>query len=231
MKNYKCVLFDLDHTLWDYDTNATESLSELYLQYDLQSKGAHAVDIFLKNFREINTGLWDLLDQGKIHKDVIRLERFHRVFQSVGLNDYDMSLQFSADYLTISPKKKNLLPNAMETLNYLHKKYPLFIITNGFEEIQGTKISSSGMTHFFKSVITSERAGSKKPEKKIFDYVLTKYGFRSSEAIMIGDNLATDIKGAHNAGIDSVFFNPLKVVHETKVNHEISDLAELKSIL
>ena len=231
MKNYKCVLFDLDHTLWDYDTNATEALQELYHQYDLKSKGAHAIEIFLNNFKIINTGLWDLLDQGKIHKEVIRSERFHRVFQSVGVEDYDMSLRFSSDYLLISPKKKNLLPNAMDTLNYLHAKYPLFIITNGFDEIQGTKISSSGISHYFKSVITSERAGSKKPEKKIFEYVLTKYGFRASEAIMIGDNLATDIKGANNASIDSVFFNPSKVIHEVKVSHEIRDLAELKTIL
>ena len=71
MKNYKCVLFDLDHTLWDYDTNASEALHELYHQYDLKGKGAHEVEIFLKNFKEINTGLWDLLDQGKIHKDII----------------------------------------------------------------------------------------------------------------------------------------------------------------
>ena len=231
MKNYKCVLFDLDHTLWDYDTNATEALQELYHHYDLKSKGAHEVDIFLKNFKEINTGLWDLLDQGKIHKDVIRSERFHRVFQSVGVEDYEMSLRFSSDYLSISPKKKNLLPNAMETLQYLHGKYPLFIITNGFDEIQGTKISSSGISHFFKSVITSERAGSKKPEKKIFEYVLIKYGFRASEAVMIGDNLATDIKGANDASIDSVFFNPAKITHEVKVSHEIQDLAELKTIL
>jgi YjjG family noncanonical pyrimidine nucleotidase len=231
MKNYKCILFDLDHTLWDYDTNSEEALAELYDQYDLKGKGAHTVETFLKNFREINTGLWDLLDQNKIHKDVIRLERFHRVFQSVGLDNYEMSLRFSADYLSESPKKKKLLPNAIEALTYLHGKYPLFIITNGFDEIQGTKMSSSGITRFFKSVVTSERAGSKKPEKKIFDFVLTKYGFRASEAIMIGDNLATDIKGAHNASIDSVFFNPHKVNHEVKVNHEICDLVELKTIL
>ncbi len=231
MKNYKCVLFDLDHTLWDYDTNAAEALRELYEHYELHNKSIEPADVFVKNFTDINTSLWDLLDQGKIHRDVIRSERFHRVFQSIGIDDYAMSLKFSGDYLEVSPKKKNLLPNAMEVLNYLHKKYPMFIITNGFDEIQGMKISSSGINHFFKTVVTSERAGSKKPEKKIFDYVLVKYGFRPSEAIMIGDNLSTDIQGAHNASIDSVFFNPHKVAHQAKVHHEIADLLELKSIL
>jgi YjjG family noncanonical pyrimidine nucleotidase len=231
MKKYKCVLFDLDHTLWDYETNSAEALRELYDQYNLSGKGVAHVDTFMKNFKQINTSLWDLLDTGKIHKDVIRLERFHKVFQSVGLDDYDLSLRFSADYLKVSPQKKNLLPNALETLDYLHKKYPLFIITNGFDEIQGTKISSSGITNYFRNVFTSEKVGHKKPEKEIFDHVLVKYGFRPTEAIMIGDNLLTDIAGAHNAAIDAVFFNPDKVSHTTKVNHEIADLAELKSIL
>jgi len=231
MKNYKCVLFDLDHTLWDYETNSAEALRELYQSYELHKIGSAEIETFLFNFSQINTGLWDLLDQGKIHRDVIRQDRFNRVFQSVGIDNYDLSLRFSSDYLNVSPRKKNLLPNAMEVLNYLHKKYPMFIITNGFDEIQGTKISSSGIDHFFKNVVTSEKAGSKKPEKKIFDYVLVKYGFRASEAIMIGDNLSTDIKGAHNASIDSVFFNPAKVMHEVKVHYEIADLAELKSIL
>ena len=231
MKNYKCVLFDLDHTLWDYETNSAEALRELYLSYELHKIGSVEIETFLRNFSRINIGLWDLLDQGKIHRDVIRQDRFNQVFQSVGIDNYDLSLRFSSDYLQVSPKKKNLLPNAMEVLNYLHKKYPMFIITNGFDEIQGTKISSSGIDHFFRNVVTSEKAGSKKPEKKIFDYVLVKYGFRASEAIMIGDNLSTDIKGAHNANIDSVFFNPGKVVHDVKVHHEITDLAELKAIL
>jgi HAD superfamily hydrolase (TIGR01549 family) len=140
-------------------------------------------------------------------------------------------LKFSDDYLTESPKKKNLLPNALEVLEYLKPKYPLFIITNGFEEIQGTKISSSGITHYFKTVVTSEKAGHKKPAKEIFDYVLSNNGFNAAEAIMIGDNLLTDVQGAHNANVDSVFYNPNKTLHSVKVHHEITDLLELKTIL
>jgi YjjG family noncanonical pyrimidine nucleotidase len=231
MKNYKCILFDLDHTLWDFETNSSEALRELYIQYELNRRCTYPVEHFQANFKQINNALWDALDRGEIDKQVIRSQRFHKVFQSVGLDDYEMSLQFSAAYLETSPKKKHLLPNALDTLNYLHTKYPLFIITNGFDEQQGIKMSSSGITPFFKGIITSERVGSKKPEKKIFEYVLTKYGFRSSEAVMIGDNLLTDIQGAHNASIDSIFFNPGRIAHEVKVNHEISDLIELKSIL
>jgi YjjG family noncanonical pyrimidine nucleotidase len=231
MKEYKCVLFDLDHTLWDYETNSAEALQHLYQRHELQSKGSSSLETFLKNFVEINTSIWILYDEGKIHKDVIRLERFHKIFQSVGIDDYELSLKFSDDYLRESPRKKNLLPNTLEVLDYLKPKYPLFIITNGFDEIQGTKISSSGITDYFKTVVTSEKAGHKKPAREIFDYVLSNNGFAASEAIMIGDNLLTDIKGAHNANVDSVFFNPNKTQHSVKVTHEISDLLELKAIL
>jgi YjjG family noncanonical pyrimidine nucleotidase len=231
MKEYKCVLFDLDHTLWDYETNSAEALLHLYHSHDMESKGSPSFDIFLKNFIEINTSIWVLYDEGKIHKDVIRLERFHKIFKSVGVDDYELSLKFSDDYLRESPKKKNLLPNALEVLDYLKPKYPLFIITNGFEEIQGTKISSSGITDYFKTVITSEKAGHKKPAKEIFEFALHTNGFKASDAIMIGDNLLTDIKGAHNANVDSVFFNPYKTAHSVAVHYEITNLLELKTIL
>jgi putative hydrolase of the HAD superfamily len=68
----------------------------------------------------------------------------------------------SDEYVMQSPKKSALMPNALESLDYLASRYHMTIITNGFEEIQGTKLASSGITHYFKSVVTSARAGHKK---------------------------------------------------------------------
>jgi FMN phosphatase YigB (HAD superfamily) len=48
---------------------------------------------------------------------------------------------------------------------------------------------------------------------------------------MIGDNLLTDMGGAKNALLDTIYFNPEKVKHETELTHEISSLLELKTIL
>ena len=107
----------------------------------------------------------------------------------------------------------------------------MYIITNGFDEIQGTKLTSAGIEKYFKDVITSEKAGHKKPAKEIFNYTLQLNGYQPDEAIMIGDNLLTDIAGARNASIDTVFYNANKIEHNTKVTHEITSLKELKSIL
>lgn len=227
---YRCLLFDLDHTLWDYETNSREALSELYVDFELNKKGIEE-EKFLQTFYVINNELWDQYDRGLLHRDVIRNERFHRILLALGVNEYEMSLRLSHEYISESPKKKNLIEGCKETLDYLHPKYPMVIVTNGFDEIQSTKLSSSGIDHYFKSIVTSARAGYKKPAREIFEFALRENNVLPAEAIMIGDNLLTDIAGAVNANIDTVFFNPNKTQHETKVNHEIKTLAELTNLL
>lgn len=227
MKKYKCVFFDLDHTLWDYETNSEEALYELFREYGFKSSFKE----FYQSFVKINTEIWDAYDRGLVGRDVIRNERFDRIFKSVGINDYALSLQFSEDYVRESPKKAHLVAHAKNVLDYLRPRYPLYIITNGFEEIQSTKLASSGITDYFKGVVTSARAGCKKPEKEIFEFALRENGFGCSETIMIGDNLLTDIAGARNASVDTVYYNPYKLPHKESVTFEIQSLKELTTIL
>lgn len=231
MKSYKCILFDLDHTLWDYDTNSESTLRSLFSEFDLQTKGITTFRFFFETFNRINTGLWDLHDRGLIGQDVIRLQRFHKVFTESGLEDYPLSLKFSEVYLRELPKKENLLPYAKETLEYLAAKYPMVIVTNGFDEIQGTKLNSGGIRHHFRNIVTSQRAGKKKPSKEIFLFALDEIGHTCQDAIMVGDNLQTDIAGARGAGIDTVYFNPFGKTHSEIVTHEIKHLGELRGIL
>ena len=230
MKTYKCILFDLDHTLWDYETNSREALSELYDQFKLGERGVREQG-FLQTFYVINNELWDLYDRGLLHRDVIRKERFHRIFMAHGVDDYDMSLRFSSEYLEHSPKKKNLMEGCKETLDYLLPKYSLVIVTNGFDEIQSSKLLSSGIHHYFNDVVTSARAGHKKPAKEIFEFALKENKVEAHETIMIGDNLVTDIAGAKNASVDTVFYNPNRVEHQSTVDFEIASLTELMNFL
>jgi putative hydrolase of the HAD superfamily len=230
-KDYTCILFDLDHTLWDYELNSRETLLELFHQHDLPSKGVYDFDNFFHQFRVVNTELWDLYDNGKIDSHVIRNERFRKIFQFFYLFDDALCQQVSHDYLNTCPTKGNLMPHALDVLDYLNEKYTLTIITNGFEEIQNRKLSSSKITSYFNHIITSQQAGCKKPSREIFDYALRLNSAECHQAIMIGDNLKTDIGGARNASIDCVFFNPEAIQHTTTVDHEISSLADLRQIL
>lgn len=228
---YKTIFFDLDHTLWDFDTNSKETLTELYEHYSLHDRGVTSLEAFNQNFSKVNEALWDLYDRGLIDSDVIRKERFKKILEPFQVVDQDLIAKLSHDYLYGCPRKAALLPGAVEVLSYLSDKYSLSLITNGFEEIQGLKLQSSNITHYFDHIVTSQKAGHKKPAREIFEYALDLHKHEAQEAIMIGDNLMTDIAGAKNASVDTVFFNPHQKPHQTVVNHEITSLHELATIL
>jgi YjjG family noncanonical pyrimidine nucleotidase len=230
-KKYKCIFFDLDHTLWDYETNSQVTLFELYHGYDLPSRGVHTFDDFHLQFKKVNADLWHLYDRGLIDSEVIRKERFRKILEPFQAYEEKLSEDISRDYLHICPKKGNLMPHAREVLDYLILHYRLTIITNGFEDIQHQKVSAGKLDTYFDHVITSQKAGHKKPSREIFDCALNLTGVKSHEAIMIGDNLITDIGGARNASIDAVFYNSEKIAHTQQPDHEIHSLHELRTIL
>ncbi|MEP7169611.1 MAG: HAD-IA family hydrolase [Bacteroidota bacterium] len=113
----------------------------------------------------------------------------------------------------------------------MKNKYELHLITNGFEQVQFAKLTASGLTGYFKEIIISENTGYKKPDKEIFLHALQVSSAKKNESIMIGDDLEADIKGAINAGLDVIYFNPNHTVHSEEVSFEISSLSELKNIL
>lgn len=231
MTSYRCILFDLDHTLWDFETNSHQTLHELYHHYQLEDRGVTNFTDFYNTFVEINTKLWEQYDLGLVSRETIRFERFHGILAKLGVDDLPLSLKLSDEYVAQSPKKSGLMPDAIEVLEYLFPRYPMTIITNGFEEVQYTKLNSSGLTPYFKNVVTSARAGFKKPSKEIFEFALAEGGFDKHEAVMIGDNLLTDIGGAHNASLDTIYFNPTKIKHEANPKYEIHELKQLMDIL
>jgi YjjG family noncanonical pyrimidine nucleotidase len=230
-KKYKCIFFDLDHTLWDYETNSAETLFELYQTYNLLSKGIPLFENFLNRFKKVNIDLWNLYDKGLIDSDVIRRERFKQILEPFNAYDVKLSADLSRDYLDICPRKGKLMPHATDILNYLKQYYRLAVITNGFEEIQHQKLAAGSLRPYFDHVITSQKAGFKKPSREIFDCALQLNGVTNIEAVMVGDNLITDIGGAKNASIDAVFFNTEEIVHNESLHFEIRSLEELRAIL
>lgn len=143
----------------------------------------------------------------------------------------ELAKSIAQDYITISPTKKELFPYAHETLDYLQKKYNLYVITNGFNEVQFTKLKNSDLDKYFNKVFTSEDAGAQKPNPVIFEHALKETQSSKQDSIMIGDDLQVDVLGAKNVGLDQVFFNPFKQEHKEEITHEINSLKELQEIL
>ena len=227
MQTTKHIFFDLDHTIWDFDRNAEETLLELYDSYKLKSIGVNCAQEFIASYTENNHKLWAQYHLGQITKDHLRSERFSSTFIQMGVSPSQIPHQFEEDYVQLSPKKTNLFEGAEKVLSYLQKKYQLHIISNGFKETTLTKMELSALNPYFKNVIISEDVGVNKPDKAIFEFALNKAGAQVHESIMIGDSLEADIRGAQNFGMKAIFFNPQKTKKPIDVNWEINHLEEL----
>jgi putative hydrolase of the HAD superfamily len=230
--NYRHLFFDLDHTLWDFDANAMETLADVYKELDLRSAGVDDFDLFCKHYLHHNAILWDRYHHGYISADDLKWKRMWRTLLEFKNGSEELARKMSGYFLEVLPTKQNLFPYTHEILRHLkEKQYKLHLITNGFEKTQWRKLDNSQLGHYFEEVITSERSNSVKPNKEIFEYALRITGAQLHESIMIGDNLDADIKGALNAGMHAIFVNhinaELKGIEPTYVIRHLQELEEI----
>lgn len=222
------VFFDLDHTLWDFEKN-----SRLTFQKILSD---HRIDVnfnaFLHEYIPINLKYWKLYREEKTSKEDLRYLRLKETFDSVGYSINNQLInQLSEDYIESLPNYNHLFDGAIEILNYLHSKYQLHIITNGFDEVQTLKMKRSRIIHFFDKIITSDSIGLKKPNPLIFHYALEKTNAKPENSIMIGDNLEADIQGALDCNFFAIHCNFEKSLNIPKNVTSVHHLLEIKQYL
>ncbi len=225
------VFFDLDRTLWDFEKSAKQTFEEIFKINELFKKGIPSVNKFHEVYTIHNNILWDQYRKGEIKKEILRGLRFTLTLKEFNIFDEDLGEKLGDDYVSISPKKVNLFPYSIEILEYLHPKYKLHIITNGFSEVQDMKLQASGMEKYFIEVITSEAAGYKKPDPRVFNYAFTKAGALPQNSIMIGDDYEVDIIGARDVNMQQIFFDPDKKFAQNGSTYYINNLQEIEGVL
>lgn len=228
---YRHLFFDLDHTLWDYNSNARQTLAQLYHELDLRKLGVHDMEVFFDRYEAHNDKLWERYRNGFIKAEDLRWKRMWLTLLEFKIGDQNVARALSDRFMDLLPTRNILFPNTIETLNYLRDKgYKLHLITNGFEQTQHSKLRNCGISDYFVEVITSEGSNSIKPKKEIFDYALNKAKALHEQSIMIGDCLDADIKGAMNAGIDQVFVNHINKVCNINPTYTVYSIKELEGI-
>ena len=207
-KNITHIFWDLDHTIWDYSTNARLTIFELYEKHGINEKMHHSPDTFHKTYCKHNDLAWEHYRNGIIDKTILRQRRFKDTFLELGVEPDTIYEIFETEFVEICPTKGHLIPGAREVLMLFNSKFEQHIITNGFKETQGVKIRTSGIDHFFKTITNSEDTGYQKPHPEIFKLAMQAAGANIQNSLMIGDNYEADILGAYNAGMKCVFYNP-----------------------
>jgi putative hydrolase of the HAD superfamily len=223
----KDVFFDLDHTLWDFDRNSALTFNKIFKLHNVTVD----LDEFLRYYEPINLDYWKLYREERIDKASLRYNRLNDTFNKISFNaDSTLINKLSIDYIEYLSSFNHLFDNTIDILNYLKPKYNLHIITNGFQEVQESKLRNSNIHHFFDSVTDSEQVGVKKPNPKIFNHALDKVGAQPESSLMIGDNIEADIFGALGIGMEAIYFNYLKTSEVYQVK-QINNLNELKLFL
>jgi len=206
-KKYTHLFFDLDNTIWDFDSNSFDALQEALKNNDLIEK-LGPFDEFYKIFDGVNERLWALYREGKMSKKILRIQRFEESFEKNGTPLPGMGEMVNDAYMAEMPGLTRLVEGARELLDYLHGKYEMAIITNGFKEVQYQKIVRSGLSKYFKKIFVSEEIGAQKPKQAIFEHAIKSMNARKRSSLMIGDSWEADIEGARKFGIDQIYYSP-----------------------
>lgn len=205
MRKYDHLFFDLDNTLWDFSTNSRLALEQTLEQNGIIEK-LKSFDSYFEVYEQINKSLWHDYHQKKITKQVLIADRFSKSLNSFGISGYNW-YEINSRYLDNMALQTRLFPETLETLQALKDKgYRMYIITNGFKEVQRAKLDNCGLTQYFSNVFISEEIQTTKPHRQIFEHALKTTNASKKKSIMIGDSWDTDIVGALEFGVDQVMF-------------------------
>lgn len=224
------IFFDLDNTLWDFETNSQVVINGMIDKYEITNKCKCTPTSFIKTYVLVNEDLWTRYRNHQITKKELRSSRFYNTMLHFGYDDQELGNELEFEYINNSPYQKNLFPGTIDTLDYLTEKYDLHIITNGFSEVQQIKLKNCGLDKYFDQIVISEEVGYNKPDKRIFEAALSKANTTSDYSVMIGDDWHADVIGASDAGFKSIFFNPKRKSLNTLNHPEIGTLEELKKM-
>lgn len=212
------VIFDIDNTLipWEeeYYNEIKKVLDELNVEYTEQDY----IEI-QKAFSEYENEYYT----------------FNRKTMMEYINKYTKKNYQEEFIYEITKKWSSCVPeksdeNIIKLLEYLKTKYELVILTDWYEDQQSERLQKLDILKYFQKVYSAEKT-KRKPFKEAFIQAIGDN--KPDECIMIGDNFERDIKGALNAGLQAIWYNPNNKTETTKdiEYYEISNLKEVNTIL
>lgn len=233
MQGIVTVFVDIDDTLWWFTENSKVALRHVFDAYGLERMCAY--ERFRDVYLEKNHELWDQYHHGLIEKVFLVNERFRYTLSACGYDGdvEEMCHRLNEEYLRFLALQPTTLPGARELLEYLVAKgYDVNTLSNGFKGTQQQKLASGGLDDLIHHNVLSDDCGITKPQRGIFEYALEQCGAEASTSVMIGDNPDADIKGAHDAGWHTIYFNVKgKAPIEGSADAVVGSLSEIKRIL
>ena len=227
-------LFDLDQTLLDFHASEYKALGIV-----LQKSGFPFSDGIYQAFKACNKSLWLELEKGTVSRTELFTKRFLYIFeQCSGSTQWPDLLEVNDDFIRTMSVNGVLMDGALEFVRKLKSGIPharIFIASNGATVNAKGRIASTGLDRYIDGLFISEDMGVTKPDPAFFDLCLEQVGEPRESCIMIGDSLTSDMLGAKNAGLASVWFMPSENIEEAVRSYDInwcaSSFGELYEVL
>ncbi len=221
------LFLDLDDTILDFHKAERIALGKTIREF-----GVEPTEAVLSRYHVINKWHWEQLELGKLTRPEVLTGRFQMLFGELGIDADPVLVQ--ARYEGNLSIGHYFLPGAEEAVKELHKKYKLYLASNGTAVVQKGRMTSANLYRFFERSFVSEEIGHNKPSKAYFDAAFAQIpDFDPAKALMVGDSLTSDIKGGINAGIRTCWVNPNHVPGhpEIRADFEIEALHQLPKLL
>lgn len=202
----RAVLFDLDDTLFDHQYCSRAALA------GVRSLHPRFEEMDLDAFDRAHSTLLEALHldvmMGRVDPDLARVERFRRLYQSVGVDaDDGLASRAAASYRAGFLASRRTVAGAVDLLEAVRPRAGVGIVSNNLLDEQRGKLAHCGLAPYVDVLVVSEEAGLSKPDPRIFDIALSRLGCRADEAVMVGDSWAADIQGSIAAGVRPVWLN------------------------
>ena len=197
---YKAVLMDVDDTLFDFQAGNRRAVDRL-----MDEIGYFHPDRY-DQYEQINLACWRALEQGRMTQAQLQTARFARFFDAYRIpGDAEAA---GRRFVALLGQQAILLPGALETARAVAARLPVLILTNGITAVQKSRLALSPLKDVVAGMVISQEVGAAKPDPAIFDIALERLGVGRRDALMVGDGVNSDIRGANNAGVDACWFNP-----------------------
>ena len=204
LQSYNLVLFDVDHTLLDFDKAEAEGIHRLW-QHSFQNVAPF--EEFASTYRQINTEIWKAVETNELKPEQVKEVRAKGVLRAFDLPDSDWISGADAFFSGLADVAI-WLPSAEKTFCEIRKCCDVGLITNGLVEVQYPRIAKIGIRSYLKTYKISQECGVSKPDPRIFQAALKEAGYSAEETLYIGDSVTSDLQGSANAGIDFCWYNP-----------------------
>jgi len=155
-----------------------------------------------------------------------RREAWRLALAEQGIDDPGLAEELGEVFPAERRARHEVFPDAEAALRELSAGYVLGLVTNGASCLQRDKLRASGLGHYFRVVVVSGDVGAAKPDPSVFRRALSELA--TERAVMVGDSLKKDVRGALATGLQAVWLN--RAGHERPDDLDVPEVTSLGAL-